>query len=640
MGTVRLGKLHLKWCDNCNLPILEEDQCPACGEPTYQVTVTPPGDIRPAFEHDIHLIRQVIDEQFGEGCGVALIPVGKVVILNKCPALDRMDEVIIDGRVVGTLRFDLDVEWTFVTRCSAARTFQGQINRSYVTADPGAVGPIQEGANMLAPGIVDASNGITPGDEIVVMDQQRRAIATGIAKMSTEEMMASDYGLAVKTRWTSAPSERVVRRSDKNWEDVLRINIGVLKRREREAVRFLNRMIESHDLPPAVSFSGGKDSLTCLLLSLEAGHRLPLFFLDTGLEFEETVTHVKALAEEYDLELIVEEAPDGVFFSNLDFFGPPGRDYRWCCKTNKLGPVVKAIKKHFPSGVLSLIGQRRYESEQRADKSKVWRNPWTPGQLSISPIQDWTALHVWLYIMWKGVDYNPWYEKGLDRIGCVLCPASDLAELMTIREESDQLERWDEYLYDYAEKKGLPESWVEKGLWRWKEVPQSIMDELERLGEAVDLEREKADKKVASGLTLHLQEGHSFCVEGFRIMGAIDPPLDLFESINIMNLVGEVVLDEERGKCRVAGISVYDDGALVARGGKPQGIRDRVTRLYKALVKGLECVGCGVCIGNCTEDALSLVEGKIRVDESLCNHCGKCIEPCPTLSFGETEFEF
>lgn len=40
------------------------------------------------------------------------------------------------------------------------------------------------------------------------------------------------------------------------------------------------------------------------------------------------------------------------------------------------------------------------------------------------------------------------------------------------------------------------------------------------------------------------------------------------------------------------------------------------------------CIGCGVCITHCENDALSLVEGKARVDASKCILCGYCSPYC------------
>ena len=65
-----LGRLKLQWCTHGNLPVLDSPTCPKCKNPTIKFNVTPPGDIRPAFEHDLARIRTTIDSTFGEGWGV------------------------------------------------------------------------------------------------------------------------------------------------------------------------------------------------------------------------------------------------------------------------------------------------------------------------------------------------------------------------------------------------------------------------------------------------------------------------------------------------------------------------------------------------------------------------------------------
>jgi Fe-S-cluster-containing hydrogenase component 2 len=41
------------------------------------------------------------------------------------------------------------------------------------------------------------------------------------------------------------------------------------------------------------------------------------------------------------------------------------------------------------------------------------------------------------------------------------------------------------------------------------------------------------------------------------------------------------------------------------------------------------CTGCGACVEVCPVGAITLVDGKARVDEELCTGCGACVDTCP-----------
>jgi uncharacterized Fe-S center protein len=40
------------------------------------------------------------------------------------------------------------------------------------------------------------------------------------------------------------------------------------------------------------------------------------------------------------------------------------------------------------------------------------------------------------------------------------------------------------------------------------------------------------------------------------------------------------------------------------------------------------CTGCGVCIENCPEDAIAMIEGKAVIDAGICIGCGECLTVC------------
>ncbi|MBA3045413.1 MAG: phosphoadenosine phosphosulfate reductase family protein [Candidatus Thermoplasmatota archaeon] len=571
MGAVRLGRIGLKWCMSCNVPLVELEKCGKCGSQSQPVEITPPGDYRPAFPHDIARIRKTIDANYGPGTGIAMIPNGHLVVLNKSPAVDIMDEVAMNGIVLGSHIFEPGTGWHFICRIEGARRIAKIATKNWAIIDEGAIPYIRKGASSMAVGIITADPDIRVGGEIIVLSNSREAISTGRARMTGTQMVESERDAAIKSRWYKEVPENEELPGGQTWQDAVRANEKKLEKKRKNSrghIRITaNRFSE---LPVAVSVSGGKDSLATLLLVLEAGFKPKLIFTDTGLEFPETVANVLRTAEKYGLELIIEDAGDA-FWRALEHFGPPAKDFRWCCKTCKLGPMANLIRKNFPNGVLSFIGQRQYESSQRYEKGNVWHNPWVPGQIGASPIQNWPALLVWLYIFQQSGEYNPLYERGLERIGCWLCPATDMGEFEDVEKYSAQNERWQTALKDFAAGKNLPEEWLELGLWRWKKLPKGMADYMEQKGISIALEK--------------------------------DPEASASE------------LSEEENK-RLERFSNVSQDAREVR------------------MKALHCVGCGICISLCEFGALEMDGYRVDIDPEKCTGCGQCMHPCAVIDFG------
>ncbi len=618
------------------MPVLEQESCSTCSGSTRPVKITPPGDARPAFGSDLTRIRALVDKQFGAGTGNLVIPEGAIVLLNKAPDIDRMDEVILGGEVIGASRFSIAGGDRFLFRPSGAAAIAPKVTKGWVIIDEVAAEAVRtKNASTLAVGVLDCDPDIKLGDEILVFEKERVPVSMGIAKMSASDMMEHRRGTAVKTRW--AMTDPIVRLEPKRatWQDVVKANEEVLSKRVAQAKEFIAKVVHDNDLPIAVSYSGGKDSLATLLLVMEAGIKPKLIFVDTGLEFAETTRNVQSTAMKYGLELIVESAGDS-FWRNLEHFGPPAKDYRWCCKTCKLGPATQLIARNFPDGVLSFIGQRAYESQQRAEKGKVWRNPWTPNQLAASPIQKWTALHVWIYLFSRGAEHNPLYERGIERIGCFMCPATDMAELRISRELAEDYPKWQKYLNDYASSKGKGRPWVEKDLWRWKKLPNSVIDELPP-GEQEQLRAAQAVGEIGP-LEFKSTSGYNPCVEGLSMEGIFSRPLPMERVANLLNIIAEVTASPDGNIAEVASITVFGEGPIMIRARDEQELKRKATILREVVLRAVDCAGCGICLGRCETGALHL-DGQVRVDVSKCTHCGGCLGPCPAVKFKENDLD-
>ncbi len=586
------------------------------------VKLTPPGDVRPARRVELERIRTVADAQFGPGSGEALVPeMDMAVVLNKAPAEDRMDEVIMDGAVVATMRYDPLSGWRLLPRLEGADRIARAATRGVVTLAEDAVPFIEDGKSVLAPGVEAASPDIQIGDEVIVVDPYRRAVAVGQARMTGTDMVELDRGVCAKVRHHRRTGDQMPTPGPtRTWDDVIEANRAHVARMVEKGKDFVLRVAEEEGLPVAVSFSGGKDSLATLLIVLEAGMRPPVVFVDTGIELPETVEHVHDVARRHDLELVV-ETTEHDFVERSAEFGPPSRDYRWCCKTQKLGPVARALNRRFPGGMVTFIGQRRYESGPRSRSGAVWRNPWVPGQVGASPIQDWTGLHVWLYLWMRGEESNPWYDLGLERIGCYPCPATDLADLELVEEHFPGYARWRKFLEDWAEATSRDHQWVDLSLYRFHKVPKYMR---EMVPDAADGGRALP---LAISFEWHPPVGEE------EATGHFDRELDLTRAATLLTVLGEVQYEDDVVSIADGAIEARRDGTLVARAEGRKAAKDLLERARQLVVRSELCVGCGVCVPRCPTGALSIEDMRVVLDVDECVHCGSCFGPCAVVDF-------
>jgi len=60
-----------------------------------------------------------------------------------------------------------------------------------------------------------------------------------------------------------------------------------------------------------------------------------------------------------------------------------------------------------------------------------------------NPIIDWTHADVWTYIRANNIPYNPLYDEGYKRVGCIGCPMGGY------RRMSNEFARWPKYKQMY-----------------------------------------------------------------------------------------------------------------------------------------------------------------------------------------------
>lgn len=438
--------VKIYWDPEKNIPLIKPP--PGDEEFVFRLRLTEPGDARPAiFRDDISRLREGIIYEFGDDTIYRRYFEGRFILFNKVPHWDQMWEIIASGNVLGQLYYDpFRDTWRFRLTSTGA----------YIA---------------YMDGLVDA---------IVVDDRLRRGMLISRDTGSSRQLVVLDRKMRVRglgeRRGDGVAITRIFKRvilpvetSDKpaTIHDVIKHNEYGIYYYSSRSKAFLYSMASKTNKPVVVSYSGGKDSLVSLHLALDSGLEPVLLFNDTGIELPETKENVEYVASKYGLRKVVASAGNA-FWIGLESFGPPGKDYRWCCKVTKLVPLARTARREWPLGALNIVGQRAYESIDRARSPRVWRNRWIPHLLSISPIQEWGQLHVWLYIYYNRLPYNPLYDMGFERLGCYLCPSSTLAEFKVLsKTHPDLWGRWIAELEKWRKRLDQPPEWIKYGLWRW-----------------------------------------------------------------------------------------------------------------------------------------------------------------------------
>jgi len=597
---------NLFWCRECNVPLLGE-KCNNCGSSAKKIPLPPYTDPRPAFQGDFEIIREAMVNCYGEDVTNLVVMNDRQTVLVSLHFLDQAYEIIQDGVPIGRIFFDFyTLSWRFKPLAEGClRLWENK-----------SIG-VRVNGNGLSEGTVlsEKSFQTMPGVFFPLVDSNGNVIGLG---------ESTSKGLIVNRVWKKIDRAEGCKSSLK---DVLEANEHYLTREGSRACRFLIHLKQRFHRPVIVSYSGGKDSLALLLIALKSEIEPVLFFNDTGLEMPETIENVEDVASKLGLKLMIADA-GRAFWEYFESFGPPARDYRWCCKVCKLIPTSRAFLSQ--GEVLSLVGQRRRESPERARSQNVWRNYWIKSALVASPINDWSMLQVWLYLMMNNkIDLvNPLYFKGLDRIGCFMCPACRIAEFKIVEKLHPDLWRnWEDKLCKWASERNLHREWVLYHLWRWLKLPGKILRSMEELG--LEGHSENASNRMLLKTVSINREKASVTI---LFNAAI--PISTFAKMAYP--LGETVLED--GSLTVSG-DVFrahvSENKVVIDFVEEKSIKSILNKISGLVAKALLCKGCGSCVDNCPVGAVKLVSKTPIVDGQLCLRCeyGACLSKCPVVSF-------
>ncbi len=458
------------WCLNCNLPLLSR-KCDKCESEGKFIALSRAADVRPAFENDMELIKKLIINWCKSSSLSVLDLKNRIILLNRLPYLDKAYEVVFNGEIFAHIFFDLySLKWKI-------KPFKPllQLLRRFGIDYPFAIlnkEQIERGDLLSSEDLKKSS--FDENDEYVCLCSKNHEIL-GLGQNINGKLL-------VLRVWKKSNNDvNLERRTD--WKNVLEANKWQIEILRSKACKFLSKCSTRFRRKPIISYSGGKDSLACLLISLEAGVEAEMLFVDTCLEMPETIQNVNKVIERFQLKAHVVKANLEKFWEKFNLIGPPARDFRWCSRICKLEPTNRALTEL--GSTLCIVGQRRAESFKRASSPNIWKNPYVQDSISVTPISNWKALHIWLYVMEKKAEnlMNELYFKGFDRVGCYMCPSATVADMQKVKCWHPKLwEGWENALKEWKKKQGLDDNWLKYALWRWrKRIPKGIKNFLRKM---------------------------------------------------------------------------------------------------------------------------------------------------------------
>ena len=161
----------------------------------------------------------------------------------------------------------------------------------------------------------------------------------------------------------------------------------------------------------------GPEGMTIIHMLSTIAPKTPIFNLETGYQFQETLDLRERVKDRYGIE-VEYKYPD---LSVKDYEAANGgpvykTDPNRCCFDRKLSVLHRAaLGKHAWASAI-----RRDQSPDRAKAPIVgWDRKFQ--LVKVSPLANWTKKDVWSLISKHDIPYNPLHDKGFPSVGCFPC---------------------------------------------------------------------------------------------------------------------------------------------------------------------------------------------------------------------------
>jgi len=174
-----------------------------------------------------------------------------------------------------------------------------------------------------------------------------------------------------------------------------------------------------------MSTAFGKSGMVILHMVKDVCPQVPVYFLDTGFHFPETLQFLADLRERWDVNIIAKRPTVfGVEFVEKYGEKPYETDPDLCCHNNKVEPFRDLFG---DTGQYQawIAGVRRDQSSTRAAAETI--ELMEGGLVKVQPLAQWTRDTVEEYLAEHEIPLHPLFAKGYPSIGCEPCtrPATD-----------------------------------------------------------------------------------------------------------------------------------------------------------------------------------------------------------------------
>ena len=252
-------------------------------------------------------------------------------------------------------------------------------------------------------------------------------------------------------------------------------------------------------------------------------------------------------------------------------------------------------------------GVRAEESEARSGRGKIGKNVKHNNIINASPILDWNATEIWLYLMTYKLPINKAYRKGLSRVGCVICPyQSGWSEDLCGQMYEDTMEPFVENLrksLNNAKISGV-DNYIKLGKWKARAGGRdmSANSNIQFVSEA----------PIFKAVLTNPKEN---LVEWLKTLGKTDyyqDPSKTTGKLKHKDGIYHFSITKGDGNSIIFELKEIDIADVIFAG-----------LIKRVLFKSTYCVHCEVCEVECPTGSLS-VTPRVAIDEKKCIHCQKC----------------